>query len=312
MPEIETIVEGAKKRLIGKKIKNVEIKVPKLVNFLVNEFKKGSIGAQIKGIRRFAKIIVLDLDNGNSILIHLKLTGQLIFQERMPNKKSSRGAGSRIAGQISNEIPNSKFQIPNSQAVGGHSSRVYDQPLPHNYTHVIFTFADGSHLYFNDIRKFGYLKLVKTPEVKERPEIKNLGPEPLDGFSYQEFADKLSRRPRSNIKQTLMDQKFVSGIGNIYANEILFHARVEPVHKVSELTEKQKKQIFKSIKFILKKAISMGGSSENTYVNLEGKKGNFMKYARVYQQKVCKICGGPIKKITIGGRGTFYCPSCQK
>jgi formamidopyrimidine-DNA glycosylase len=148
--------------------------------------------------------------------------------------------------------------------------------------------------------------------VGERPEIKNLGPEPLDGWTYQEFQEKLKRRPRSKIKQVLMDQKFVSGIGNIYANEIMFYTRIRPDRLIGTLTEKEKKKIFKGIKFILKKGIEMGGSSENTYVNLEGKKGDFMKYAKVYQQKVCKICGGPIKKITIGGRGTFYCPSCQK
>ena len=271
LPEIETIVEGAKKSLIGKRIKNVEIRVPKIVNFLVGELKKGSIGAEIKNIRRFAKIIVIDLSNENSILIHLKLTGQLIFQE----------------------------------------SGIRNQELPHNYTHVIFTFSDGSHLYFNDIRKFGYLKLVKTTEVGERPEIKNLGPEPLDGWTYEEFKAKLARRPRSKIKQVLMDQKFVSGIGNIYANEILFHARVRPLHLVGDLSEEQKKQIFKSIQFILKKAIVMGGSSENTYVNLEGKKGDFIKYARVYRKSSCKVCSGPIKRIAIGGRGTFYCPRCQ-
>lgn len=296
LPEIETIVEGAKKSLIGKKIKNVEIRVPKLVNFLVEEFKKGSIGAEIKDIRRFAKIIVVDLNNGNSILIHLKLTGQLIYQA----KSKSREAGSGFARQKTVNYG------------GGHPSRVYDQPLPHNYTHVIFYFSDGSHLYFNDIRRFGYLKLVKTKDLGERPEIKNLGPEPLDDWTYEEFRAKLARRPRSKIKQVLMDQKFVSGIGNIYANEILFHAKVRPLHLVSDLTEQQKKQIFRSIQFILKKGIAMGGSSENTYVNLEGKKGNFMNYAKVYRKNSCKVCGGPIKRMVIGGRGTFYCPKCQK
>ncbi|TSC91269.1 MAG: formamidopyrimidine-DNA glycosylase [Candidatus Berkelbacteria bacterium Licking1014_96] len=277
LPEIETIVNGAKKRLIGKKIKSVEIRVPKIISPEIREFKKGSIGVEIKDVRRFAKIIVIDLSNKNSILIHLKLTGQLIFQVNSEQ------------GTVSSK-----------------------QSLPHNYTHVIFTFSDNSHLYFNDIRKFGYLKLVKTAEVGERPEIKNLGPEPLGDFSYEDFRLKLERRKRSKIKQILMDQKFVSGIGNIYANEILFHASVRPSDLVGNLTENQRKQIFKSIKFILKKAITMGGSSENTYVNLEGKKGDFMKYAKVYRQKTCKVCASPIERIAIGGRGTFYCQSCQK
>jgi len=299
LPEIETIVEGAKKRLIGKKIKSVEIRVPKIIGGEVNIFKKGVEGARIVGVCRFAKIIVIDFSNNNSILIHLKLTGQLIYQRKIKNQKS----------KITNKISNHKSQISKNHFLGGHPSRVYDQPLPHNYTHVIFTFADGSHLYFNDIRRFGYLKLVK---VEERPEIKNLGPEPLDGWTYKDFKSRLERRPRSKIKQVLMDQKFVSGIGNIYANEILFYAKVSPLHNVGDLTEDQKKQIFKSIQFILKKGIAMGGSSENTYVNFEGKKGDFMRYAKVYRKDSCKVCGGPIKRIVIGGRGTFYCPECQK
>lgn len=288
LPEVETIVAGARKRLIGKKIKSVEIKVAKIVGE-VNAFKKGVEGAKIVGVRRFAKIIVIDLDNDNSILIHLKLTGQLIYR-----------------------VNSKQLTVNSNNYGGGHPARIYDQPLPHNYTHVIFTFSDGSHLYFNDIRKFGYLKIVKTREMGERPEIKNLGPEPLDGWTYQEFAEKLNRRPRSKIKQVLMDQKFVSGIGNIYANEIMFYARIRPDRLIGTLTEEEKKKIFKSIQFILKKGIAMGGSSENTYVNLEGKKGDFMQYARVYRQKVCKVCGSQIKRIALGGRGTFYCSSCQK
>ncbi len=236
LPEIETIVNGAKKKLIGKKIRSVEIKVAKIVGGDVNIFKKGVEEAGIVGVRRFAKIMVIDLSNKNSILIHLKLTGQLIF-------RVSREQG----------IPRGGIWL---RQTGNR-----EQPLPHNYTHVIFDFSDGSHLYFNDIRKFGYLKLVKTSEVGERPEIKNLGPEPLNGWKYEEFKSRLARRPRSKIKQVLMDQKFVSGIGNIYANEILFHSRVRPSNLVGDLTEEQKKKIFASIKFILKKGITMGGSS---------------------------------------------------
>jgi len=287
LPEIFTIVAGIQKRIIGKIIKSVEVRVPKIVGGDVSLFKKGVLGAEIKFVRRFSKIIVLDLSNSNSILIHLKMTGQLVY------------AGPGKVGQIEIEK-------------GGHPSKVYEQPLPHNYTHVIFDFSDGSHLYFNDIRKFGYVKLVKTADVEERPEIKNLGAEPLDGWSYNEFLEKLNRRPRSKIKQVLMDQKFVSGIGNIYANEILFYARIRPDRMVYDLSEEEKKKIYDGIKFILKKAIVMGGSSDNTYVDLEGKKGKFMEYAKVYRKKICQVCKGEIKRIVIGGRGTFYCPSCQK
>jgi len=287
LPEIETIVEGANAKLVGKTIKDIEVRVPKMVSFKVPKFKKDTIGAKIIKARRKGKIIILDLSNKNSIIIHLKLTGQLVY------------VGKGEKGEI-------------EKSVGGHPSKVYEEPLPHNHTHVIFTFSGGSHLYFNDIRKFGYLKTMKTEEVEEKPEIKNLGPEPLDGWTYQEFSNKLNRRQRSKIKQVLMDQKFVSGIGNIYANEILFYARIRPDRTVNTLSEEEKKKIFKGIRFILKKGIEMGGSSENTYVDLEGKKGHFMNYAKVYQQKTCKSCEGPLKKITIGGRGTFFCPSCQR
>lgn len=285
LPEIYTIVEGMNEKLIGKTVKSVEVRVEKIVEPSSLEFKKGVQGAKIKDIRRFAKIIVVDLSNESSILIHLKLTGQLVFREAGSMKQESRG---------------------------GHPSKAYEEPLPHKHTHVIFEFSDDSHLYFNDIRKFGYLKLVKTSEVEKRKEIKELGPEPLDGLKLEEFLEKLNRRPRSVIKQVLMDQKFISGIGNIYANEILFFAQARPDRKVEGLSQKEKEKIFKGISVILKKGIELGGSSENTYVNIEGKKGSFMDYAKVYQQKECKECGGKIEKITIGGRGTFYCPKCQK
>ena len=156
------------------------------------------------------------------------------------------------------------------------------------------------------------LQLKNRSFIEKRPEITKLGPEPLGGWTLAEFENRLVKKPKSRIKLVLMDQSFVSGIGNIYANEILFYARVRPDRLIGSLTENEKKRIFDGIQFILKKGIEMGGSSENTYVNLDGKKGNFMDYAKVYQQKICKVCGGRIIKQQLGGRGTYYCPNCQK
>ena len=287
LPEVHTIVVGIKNKIVGKTIKSVDVRVAKIVGGNGDLFKKAVEESKVIGVRRFAKIIVIDLNNNYSMLIHLKLTGQLVLV--------SKGA----KGETEKNI-------------GGHLSKIYEQPLPHNHTHIIFSFTDGSHLYFNDLMKFGYIKAVKTSEVEKRPEITKLGPEPLGGWTLAEFENRLVKKPKSRIKLVLMDQSFVSGIGNIYANEILFYARVRPDRLIGSLTENEKKRIFDGIQFILKKGIEMGGSSENTYVNLDGKKGNFMDYAKVYQQKICKVCGGRIIKQQLGGRGTYYCPNCQK
>ena len=287
LPEVHTIVVGIKRKVVGKTIKSVDVRVAKIVGGNEGLFKKVVEGSKVVGVRRFAKIIVVDLSNNYSMLIHLKLTGQLVLV--------SKGA----KGETEKNI-------------GGHLSKIYEKPLPHAHTQVIFTFTDGSRLYFNDLMKFGYIKAVKTDEVEKRPEIAKLGPEPLDGWTLAEFKNGLTRRSKSRIKLVLMDQSFVSGIGNIYANEIMFYARVKPDRLIGSLSEDEKRRIFNGIQFILKKGIEMGGSSENTYVNLDGKKGNFMNYAKVYQQKICKVCGGPIRRISIGGRGTHYCPVCQR
>jgi formamidopyrimidine-DNA glycosylase len=287
LPEVETIVRGGKKKMIDKVIESVDVKVPKIVGGDVGKFKEEVEHAKIENVRRFAKIIVLDLNNKNSLLVHLKLTGQLVLVSEGERGETEKN-------------------------IGGHLSKIYEQPLPHNHTHVTFSFRDGSKLYFNDLMKFGYIKSVKTNDVENRPEIKNLGPEPLNGWTFEDLSSSLMKKKRSRIKLVLMDQKFVSGIGNIYANEILFFAKARPDRLVGTLSADEQKRIYDGIIFILKKAIEMGGSSENTYVDLDGKKGNFMDYAKVYQKKVCPSCKGPIKRVVIGGRGTFFCPKCQK
>jgi len=291
LPEIETIVKGAKEKLKGRTIKGVDVRIPRMVNLSLPKFKKEIEGAKIVAARRAGKIIILDLANKNSILIHLKLTGQLVYQVSDERKKEKR------------------------KSVGGHPSRAYEQSLPHKHTHLIFH-LDKGNLYFNDLRKFGWLKVVPSKKLSQLKEIKELGPDPLDKkkFSLAYFKERLKRRGRSKIKQVLMDQKFVSGIGNIYANEILFAARIRPDRVISSLKEKEIKAIYKAISKILEKGIELGGSSENTYVNIEGRKGNFMDFARVYQRRgeSCKRKdGGKIKRIVIGGRSSFFCPKCQ-
>ena len=183
--------------------------------------------------------------------------------------------------------------------------------IPGKHTRQVFNFSDGSRLIFNDVRKFGWVK--KTKDIGQMKEIKQLGPDALK-IKEKDFKELLSKRGKAKIKPLLMDQKFAAGIGNIYADEILFAAGINPLRVVKTLTDKEIKNIFYAIKDILQKAIKMGGSSVRDYVKPDGKDGGYQKYHKVYQKtgQACMVCKTPIKRIKLGGRSTHYCPQCQK
>lgn len=186
-----------------------------------------------------------------------------------------------------------------------------NQPLA-KHTHIIFEFTDDSQLRYIDIRQFGYLKYVKS--LKQAKELSSLGPEPLDKtFTLLQFKNRLAKRPRSKIKQLLLDQSLVSGIGNIYADEILFWAGINPQRKVDSLTETEIEKILASAKKILKEAIKERGTSISLYVDHLNKRGNYADKLCVYGREglPCPKCKTPIKKIKLSGRGTHYCPACQ-
>lgn len=276
LPEVETIRIGAKKYLIGKKIVAVEVKVPKMFAGDISNV----IGAEIKDINRVAKILEIVLNNGYSILIHLKLTGQLVF------------------------VPKDKKVI----ATGGHFQWAYNQPMPHAHTHIIYEFSDGSHLYFNDLRKFGWHKIVKSNEVmKQLVKV----PEPGEKEFNTEYLGKIFSKTGKTIKEVLMDQSKIGGIGNIYANDGLYWAGILPSRPAKSLSKSEILKLKKAVEKVIKMGLDAGGSSENTYVNIEGKRGHYMEMAAVYQQKIDPK-GHPVKKSRIGGRGTFSCPICQK
>ncbi|MDD5128113.1 MAG: DNA-formamidopyrimidine glycosylase [Candidatus Omnitrophica bacterium] len=175
---------------------------------------------------------------------------------------------------------------------------------------VTFQLSGGKTLNFNDQRLFGELRLVDS--WKKIKFIQGLGPEPFD-LTYGGFQDMLSEK-KTRIKPLLMDQSFISGIGNIYAAEILFRARIDPDRPAQSLSEKEKQALYKAIKEVLKSAIKHGGSSIDDYVQLSGKRGDYVKFHRVYgrQGQPCFVCNSIIKKNTQGGRGTYFCPKCQK
>lgn len=178
---------------------------------------------------------------------------------------------------------------------------------PSQYTRKVFNFDDGSRLIFNDVRKFGWYKIVKETKDIE----KGFGPEPLN-LKLDDFKTLFKERPNAKVKSLLMDQKFIAGIGNIYSDEILFAAKIKPLRQAKTLDEKEIGKLFLNIKKILKAAIKEKGSSVRHYLDACGKKGDYVKYHKVYQKEKCPVCAGKIKTIKIGGRSSHFCPRCQK
>lgn len=285
LPEVETIKRGLKRNIKGKKIADFECDYKKMINHPLPKYKKTIKGLEIKDVKRRAKLIILDLSKNKNILIHLKLTGQLVFD----------GKAKCI--------------------VGGHPIEEGFDCLPNKYTHAIFTFADKTQLYYNDIRKFGWLKLFTDEELEEKLEEMNLGPEPLDkDFTLDAFKKILEKNSRSKIKQLLMDQKEIAGIGNIYSDEICYYAKVKPTRKAGDLSDKEIKLLYKGIKEILRDSIKAQGTSFRNYVNAKGDAGAYTDKLKVYGRygSKCKKCGTKIKKVKVGGRTSSYCPKCQK
>lgn len=278
LPEVETIKIGLQKKIIGLKINKVEILSPKSFIGNTNLVK----GQEVLNIWRKAKILGIEL-SGVSLLIHLKMTGQLIYDD-----------GRRF--------------------IGGHPTEDMVGPLPNESTRVIFTFSNKSKLYFNDQRRFGWVKVVGHGSSIMDQVIKGLGPEPLeDGFSWQILKSNLLNHKSLPVKVVLMDQNVVSGIGNIYANEACFNAKLDPRKKVGSLTDKQFQALCDGMVKALRDGIKYGGSTRAHFVDAEGHKGYFLDYAYVYwrDKYPCKICGTEIKKVQLGDRGTYYCPKCQ-
>jgi len=276
LPEVETIRQGAKEKLIGKKIADIEIRVPKMFVGKASDI----IGAKIVDVRRVAKILEIVLDNGYSILVHLKLTGQLIYKDEK------------------------------SKAVGGHTQKIYDADPPHAYTYIIYSFSDGSHLYYNDFRKFGWNRVAKTSEVEKILGPDKFGPEPGQKEFTADYLKEIFAKTGKAVKEVLMDQAKIGGIGNIYANDGLYIAGILPTRPAKSLSDVEISKLKSAIEKVISLGLKYGGSSENTYVNIEGKRGRYMDYAAVYQQKLDPK-KHPVNRIKLGGRGTFYCPICQ-
>ncbi len=284
LPEVETVRIGLSTLLPKRQIANVVHDWPKGFPNSPADVQQFLVGARVQAVRRRAKVLIIDLGTKYSLVIHLKMTGQLVFR----SDDARFGAGH-----------------PSGSLVG---------ELPDKSTRVTFTFQDGSKLFFNDQRKFGWVRLLPTVEVEQLDFFKKVGPEPLaDDFTAKDFIARLLRRKNSGIKAVLLDQTVVAGIGNIYADESLWAAKIHPETKVQDCTRNVLVQLYKELRKILKLAIQKGGSTDRNYVNHEGERGSYLSFASVFRREgqPCPRCGSTIMKTRVAGRGTHTCPHCQ-
>jgi formamidopyrimidine-DNA glycosylase len=286
LPEVETIRLGLQAAIVGLRIKDIEVLHPKSFQSSAELAAAHAIGAAITGLDRRGKVLIMELDSGYSLLFHLKMTGQMVL---------AGADGERYAG--------------------GHPTRSMADALPDRSTKVIFRLSDGSTLYFNDQRIFGWIKLVPHAEVLLDQLIARLGPEPLtERFELAGFAATLARRSRSPIKAVILDQSTVAGVGNIYADESLHLAKIHPALPAGQLTKPQVKHLYEAIKTIIALGVQHGGTSFTTYVNALGGTGDYLHNARVFRRQglSCPVCDTIIVKTRVAGRGTHLCPKCQK
>lgn len=284
LPEVETVRAGLSQFILGKTIADITYDWPKSFPNAPADGGKFLVGSRIVAIRRRAKVLIIDLSSDYSLVIHLKMTGQLVY----------RGAGEHFgAGH------------PNGSLVGN---------LPDKTTRVTLTFSDKTKLFFNDQRKFGWMRLLPTIEVEQLDFFQKVGPEPLSAdFSAEDFVSRLSRRAKSGIKAVLLDQTVVAGIGNIYADESLWAAKIHPETRVVDVPAETLRALYVELRRILQLSIEKGGSTDRNYVNAEGKRGSYLTFANVFrrQGQPCPRCGTAIIKTKVAGRGTHICPVCQ-
>ena len=287
LPEVETVVRGLDRLIVGKKISAVESDWAKSFPNSDSDSDVFLVSSIATKVRRRAKVILIDLSTLYTLVVHLKMTGQLVF---VPKEQIEERFG---AGH------------PNDSLIGN---------LPDKSTRVTLTFDDDSHLYFNDQRKFGWMKLMPTNLVSDLSFFQKVGPEPLQPeFTFDVFRSRAMKRKNSNIKAVLLDQTVLAGIGNIYADESLWMSKIHPETKVVDIQNSDFIKLHKAIIEVLTLSIEKGGSTNKNYVNAEGKKGSYMDFAKVFRREnqPCIRCGATIIKTRVAGRGTHTCPKCQ-
>ena len=285
LPEVEVVKKSLKKTIYDLKIKNIEIP-NKFLRYKINEkLMKKMIGSKVISVSRRSKYILIKLNNKFTIMVHLGMTGKIIITSA-DNKKYK-----------------TSFYY-----------KLIDSKPKHD--HLILKFSKNILLTYNDVRKFGFIKIIKTGDLYLSSHLKKLGPEPLSiRFNSYYFKNNIVKR-QVCLKDLLMDQKFIAGLGNIYVNEALFLSKLNPKVRSNKIDLRKIKLLVFNIKKVLKKAIQEGGSSIKNFNNIKGKKGKFQQFFNVYgrQGNSCSRsnCIGIIRRIRISNRSTFFCDKCQK
>ena len=281
LPEVESLRRDLEATLVGRRFARVDVRLAKQVLAPTGLSIDDLIGKRIEALRRRAKFLIFDLSDGLALVFHLRLAGQLVHRD------------------AENQ----------TLAEGGHPVPAFGAPLPHRSTHVIFHFDDGSVLYLTDIRQFGRVWILPEAGVQPLLDQAKLGPEPLDpSFTLDAFKERIARRQKMPLKPVLLDQKVVGGIGNIYADEIIFESLLTPATRLGTLDEPAVARLHAAIQTILGLAVREGVAEI-----LNGKAPTDRDFPRVHGRKgqPCPRCRTAIVKIQFAGRGTYFCPSCQ-
>lgn len=283
LPEVESIKRKLQQILPKRQIRSIEVRRDK--SFLAfPDFGGEILQRQVLEVRRRAKILQIVLDGERDLLVHLKMTGQLIFIDQ--------------DGQ---------------RAGGGHPSADWVTELPAKHTRVIFDFSDGSRLFFNDMRVFGWIRSPLKKDVEQ--EFVNYGPDINDPNLSVTYLLRQAARRGIPIKQFIVDNAVICGVGNIYASESLFQIGLHPARQAREVTKAEMTALLQAMQAIIARATELGGTTfDGKYVGVDGFAGGFQNELKVYGREglPCLHCGAKIAKLKQGGRGTFFCPSCQK
>ncbi len=305
LPEVETTVRGLNSTVRGLTITDVWTDYNSLFHrgkdniknpaYFV-KFKKTIVGATITGARRSAKNVLIDLSNGQTVLIHMKMTGHLLYGRYKKTRIDTKETWV-VDGDVH----------PTSHPLHDPFNR---------WIHLVFSLSSGKQLAFSDLRKFAKVIFFETSNAHEDADLKKLGPEPLEKkFTYSLFAERLLMRPTGNIKQVLMDQSVIAGIGNIYSDELLWKANVHPLSIVKKIPTAQLCAMFAATRHVLEKGIDFGGDSTSDYRNIHGERGAFQHKHNVYRHtgKPCprRGCSGAIARLKVGGRSAHFCDTHQ-
>lgn len=315
LPEVETTVRSLNKHIRGLAIKDVWSSYNSAFHSGKNnikdrkyfeKFKKEIAGKKFLSAERKAKNIIINLSGGISILVHMKMTGHFLYGTYRKNPKSET--------QNPKQIQNIKSKIQNEEWVPAETGPLED-PM-NRFIRLIFTLSNKKHLAFSDLRRFAKIYCFPTSKKDTLKDIKDVGPEPLaKNFFFEIFRERLLLRPAGKIKQVLMDQSVIAGIGNIYSDEILWAAGVHPLSAVSKIPKRKLKVAFEAMIEILTKAIKIGGDSTSDFRGIDGRPGSYQNFHKAYRQtgKLCPKphCQGKIVRIKIGGRSAHFCPVHQ-